>query len=456
MIIKNIKSILLVIAVSLLLGSCSKYLDTVPQGKIIPTSVGDFQNLLQDEKTMSKGFQNPLYIVDDVYFPDEVYNSRVNKPFATNGYAWIKPLYAVNENDQDWRWLYSQIWTCNYILERVDDAPLDGLSEEARSNVKAQALASRATSYLFLVNLYGKHYDPATAASDLAVPMLTSTDLDQSPPRSSVQEVYDFIFSDLDQASNLFTYDEADINYKPSKSAIYGLRARIALLMEDWDVASENAQKVLDIKNDLWDYNDYIDVTPTTILRASHAVNNIEGVFTRSNYWFYTSVRIFTTYIADDLLQLFAEDDLRIQFFGTYESQYDSYNYNLYWYAEVGITVPEMYLIIAEANARAGNVDDAMTALNTIRVNRIDAATYVPETAVDATDALNIVLIERRKELMFTGLRWLDQRRLIKTGDFTTTVSRTLNGTTLYLEPTPENYIINIPEDIKNFNPNIF
>jgi hypothetical protein len=453
---KSIKNILLVIVAGLLLGGCEKYLDTVPKGKTIPTTVADFQDLLQDEKTMSKGFQNPIYMVDDVYFPDNVYNSRVNRSFAINGYIWTTPLYAVNENDQDWRWLYSQIWTCNYILERIDDAPLEGLSESVRLNVKAQALASRATSYFFLVNLYGKHYDPATASSDPAVPILTSTDLDQSPGRTSVQEVYDFVFDDLDNAFDIFDYDLADISYHPSKAAIYGLKARIALLMEEWDVALEYAQMVLDIKNDLWDYNDYIDVTPTTILRASHGVNNIEAVFARSNYWFYTSPMIFTTYIADDLLNLFAEDDLRLQFFGTYDAEYDSYNYNLFWYAELGITVPEMYLTIAECQARSGNTSEAMSALNTLLVKRIDAATWTPETAADANEALDIVLTERRKELMFTGVRWLDQRRLIKTGDFTTTVTRTLNGTTYTFEPTPENYIINIPEDIKNFNPNIF
>ena len=49
---------------------------------------------------------------------------------------------------------------------------------------------------------------------------------------------------------------------------------------------------------------------------------------------------------------------------------------------------------------------------------------------------------------MFTGLRWIDQRRLIKTGDFTSTVTRVLNGETLTLQPTPENYILNTPTDL--------
>jgi hypothetical protein len=139
----------------------------------------------------------------------------------------------------------------------------------------------------------------------------------------------------------------------------------------------------------------------------------------------------------------------------TYDDDFSAYNYNLYWYAEMGITIPEMYLILAESNARLENTDEALTALNQLLVNRIDAATYTPETALDWNEALAKILIERRKEFMFTGIRWLDQRRLIATGEYTTTVVRTINGETIGLEAKPENYVINIPEDIQIFNPNI-
>jgi len=114
----------------------------------------------------------------------------------------------------------------------------------------------------------------------------------------------------------------------------------------------------------------------------------------------------------------------------------------------MGITVPEMHLIIAETEARMQNTTEAMLALNKVIEKRIDNETYIPETAANATEALAKVLIERQKELMFTGLRWIDQRRLIKTGDFTSTVTRVLNGETLTLQPTPENYILNTPTDL--------
>lgn len=450
---QSIKAYLLGLIIFISFFGCEDYLDTVPQGQVIPESVNELGLLLSDEKTMSKGFQNPLYMTDEVYLPDNVYNTRVSRPIGRNGYKWIKPIYFDNERDQDWRWLYSQIWTSNYILERIDDAPLEGLSELDRDNVKGQALGARASAYFDLVNVYGKHYDATTAASDLAVPIILSTSLDQSNTISTVEEVYTIIDQDLTQALSLLNIDWTEFSYKHSKASIYGLRARMSLLMENWSDAKDYAELVLEIKNDFWDYNDYKDdfdpvSSPVTFLRASHSVNNLEAIFTRSNYWFYTHPGIWTTYFSSDLYDLFSDDDLRIQFFATYDTQYDSYYYNLFWYCEMGITVPEMHLIIAETEARMQNTTEAMLALNKVIEKRIDNETYIPETAANATEALAKVLIERQKELMFTGLRWIDQRRLIKTGDFTSTVTKVLNGETLTLQPTPENYILNTPTDL--------
>jgi len=449
----NIKTFLFGLIIFISFFGCEDYLDTVPQGQVIPESVNELGLLLNDEKTMSKGFQNPLYMTDEVYFPDNVYNTRVSRPIGRNGYKWIKPIYFDNERDQDWRWLYSQIWTSNYILERIDDAPLEGLSESDRDNVKGQALGARASAYFDLVNVYGKHYDATTAGSDLAVPIILSTSLDQSNNISTVEEVYSIIDQDLTQALSLINIEWTEFSYKHSRASIYGVRARMSLLMENWSDAKDYAELVLEIKNDFWDYNDYKDEfnpseDPLTFLRASNSINNIEAVFTRSNYHFYTNPGIWTTYFSSDLYDLFSEDDLRLQYFATYDPQYDSYIYNLFWFCEMGITVPEMHLVIAEAEARQNNPIGAMTALNKVREKRIDSQTYSPETASNASEALAKVLIERRKELMFTGLRWIDQRRLIKTGDFNTVVTRLLNGETLSFEPTPENYTVNIPTDL--------
>ncbi len=81
-----------------------------------------------------------------------------------------------------------------------------------------------------------------------------------------------------------------------------------------------------------------------------------------------------------------------------------------------GITTAEMYLISAECYARLNEVNKAMEQLNTLLVNRIRTADFIPVVAIDKTDALNMVLEERRKELIFRGLRWSDIKRYNEMG----------------------------------------
>ena len=82
---QSIKAYLLGLIIFISFFGCEDYLDTVPQGQVIPESVNELGLLLSDEKTMSKGFQNPLYMTDEVYLPDNVYNTRVSRPIGRNG-----------------------------------------------------------------------------------------------------------------------------------------------------------------------------------------------------------------------------------------------------------------------------------------------------------------------------------------------------------------------------------
>jgi hypothetical protein len=66
---------------------------------------------------------------------------------------------------------------------------------------------------------------------------------------------------------------------------------------------------------------------------------------------------------------------------------------------------------------------------------------------VDATEALNIILIERRKELLMRGLRWMDIKRLNKE-DAGIVMKRTINGQTYTLLPNDLRYSFPIPEDV--------
>ena len=122
-----------------------------------------------------------------------------------------------------------------------------------------------------------------------------------------------------------------------------------------------------------------------------------------------------------------------------------------------GPGVPEMMLIKAESEARAGNAGNAVTMLNTLRKKRYTPAGYYDLTATTPQEALINVINERRKELMGTGMRWFDQRRLQKDTDynFVKTVSRPFKGTTYTLEPGSPRYVFAIADKYLRLNPEI-
>jgi hypothetical protein len=112
-----------------------------------------------------------------------------------------------------------------------------------------------------------------------------------------------------------------------------------------------------------------------------------------------------------------------------------------------GIATDEVYLTRAECYARTGNVASAMSDLNKLMLARWKTGTFVPFTAANAGDALAMILMERRKETPFRGLRWLDLRRLNSEGA-NITLTRNINGQQYTLPPNDPRYALSIPTDI--------
>ena len=111
-----------------------------------------------------------------------------------------------------------------------------------------------------------------------------------------------------------------------------------------------------------------------------------------------------------------------------------------------GVSTNEIYLIRAEANARQGKTTDAMRDLNELLAMR-HTDTFVPLAASSPSHALDLILLERRKELLMRGLRWVDIKRLNKEGAGIT-LKRTVEGVEYMLSPNDLRYALPIPEDV--------
>jgi hypothetical protein len=89
--------------------------------------------------------------------------------------------------------------------------------------------------------LYGQRYD-ATAKpnTQLGIPIVLKVSNDQLP-RSTVEEVYTQINKDIDDALVLLVGYTKPNNSHLDLRVAQGLKARVALVQQNWQVASANA-----------------------------------------------------------------------------------------------------------------------------------------------------------------------------------------------------------------------
>ena len=453
-------AVLPILIMFFLISGCEKYLDVEPKGTVRPNTVGELGELIIGEYKFGYSNRSTAYMSDELVVLEADYTNLL--VLHKNGYRW-ESLFNEGDVDLDWKDIYYKTYLTNYVLDMIDEADLNGSTEADRNRIKAEALTIRSYDYLQLVNIYGAHYHPETAASDMAVPLILRADISSQLPRSSVDEIYTQIISDLKTAINLFSSNAIpDVRINSSKTGAYGLLSRLYLFRSEWQKALEYANLALANYSVLYNYNNYTRDN-SHLTRILNAQENQEAILYRTCTQSYT--RGNKVIIADDLIDLFETNDLRFQFFtenngnGTYAYWSSNSGDN---FPMAGITVPELYLIRAETNARLGNIADAMNDLFILRSNRYDINAYPDQVSFEAAialsatnieEAIQLVLDERRKELMFTNLRWFDMKRLILEGRYTKTLTRTIRGENYTLEPDSYKYVIDISPDIKNRNP---
>ena len=151
------------------------------------------------------------------------------------------------------------------------------------------------------------------------------------------------------------------------------------------------------------------------------------------------SPEFYDTYQTNDLRKdlFFSNEESLILFRGSYDA-----NITLF----AGIATDELYLIKAECEARNNREEQALSTLNSLLETRWTTGTFVPYT--QSENALEDILKERRKSLLFRGLRWMDLKRLNMENEHTTILERNLLGESYQLDPNSPKYAFPIPDDV--------
>ncbi|HLP39556.1 RagB/SusD family nutrient uptake outer membrane protein [Lacibacter sp.] len=438
------KYILLVLACITLL-SCKKFLDKKSNQKlVIPSTVQDLQGLL-DQYTRVNQF-NPGAAeksADDYYLTQSDWAALATIPDQRT-YIWEKDFLFVTGTN-DWSNLFANVYKANLIINEMPNIPLSAGTLEERNACLGHAYFIRANSFLQGLAIWSPAYDPVTASTDLGMPLRLHPEFNSPSVRSSVKQSYEQVLKDAKQAAAMLPETALHL-LRPCKPAALALVARTYLFMGNYDSCLYYSDWALSIKNNIKDYN---QLNASTTYPFDPRFSNPEVLYDcytasgsiLNNARAKIDSNLYRSYHANDLRKtIFFRNNNNgtYGFRGSYSGVINLFN---------GFAVDELYLMKAECEARKNNAMEAMNTLNTLLIKRWKTGTFIPYTAATKEEAIEKILLERRKELLMRSIRWIDIKRLNKQGA-SISLTRILGSNTYLLPPNDLRFALPIPETV--------
>ncbi len=453
--LKNKFNIILIFSLaSMLFVSCDDFLSELPDNRTIIDSPEQISELL------TGAYPNDNYMLFAELMSDNAgfksLRNDLTLDLQQQVYEWEVPDFNQNQRDSPvafWEDSYKSIAQANEALALIKDL-------EGDFDLKAQkgeALLVRAYSHFMLVNFWAKHYDAATASTDLGIPYVLEpeTTLIKEYKRNTVQEVYDFIEKDIIDGLALVENNYEQPKFHFTKDAGNALAVRFYTYKGDWDNVIKFANKVLtnpieEIRDDAFlgstlssealrhqygnkdERANILITSPTSLwqrnsIRGRYGMNaEINGMFTSNNpfnkRWAY---RIFTRGTGNFFVSKFEE---------YFRFTNPTTRIGVPYCAIVLFDKDEVLLNRAEAYAMKENYVSAVkdlsdfvskkTRLYNPATDILDEALIVSQFPVIANEyepyyTLNTkqasfvkaIAEYRRREYFHEGLRWFDVRR---------------------------------------------
>lgn len=485
-ILRNI-AIKTLLSVSLLLATTS-CLDKIPGGAI---QQEDAMQTFSDAEQTVTGIYNAL-MSGSLWSGDLVLCSDIQADlvYAVDGYT--------NTYGDIWQWdilptsdeitgvyasLYEVVSRCNLYLDKVEELRsrlVDDALIETLDRYTGEVYCARALAYSELIKCFCKAYDPTTADKELGVVIRKHYfTAEENPRRASLKESYEYVIEDLERADQLLddSGDTFDNDYL-SEAAVYALRARVALYMQDWQTAIDSSTHLIESRNfALADVNRTIngmtyfqymwayDSSYESIWQLRYTLTSIGGALGSVFLHITTDyTNFYPDYVpAEWVLQLYSAGDLR---YNAYFAELTTgYAHGLTWpllvkyfgnlnfidnvIYEVSMPKPfrlaEQYLIRAEAYCNLPTPDYAKATadLNTLRDCRFSSGGAVNLTA---ENWLQTISDERVRELYMEGFRLHDLKRWHKGFERKQQTSTLIEGSSLKVEADDALFVWPIPQ----------
>ncbi len=436
------KVLLLVSVFALAIAGCKKdYLETQPTGAELESTVyskyaavqATLSGLYQTMYSFAVGGgghadygQKSFDLMNDLMGNDMVVH--------TQGYGWYNTTYQYtawglatggSNSDDAWVRYYGMVKQANILVNNVDNVQ-DATADE-KDLVRGQALGIRAYAYYYLANYFQQTFKGNE--SKPGVPIYTS-DTTVGKGRGTLQDVYNLIVADLTSAETLLNGKPRATKANIDVTVVRGLRARVALLMEDWPTAATKANQARQgyalmtsaqytapsafssVANPEWMWGSIIPADQATIYASFFSHMDIRT----GGYAALGQQKKITKALYDQI----PAGDVRKTVFrtpGTGTTSNPDYNQLKHQVPNAGswaadylyMRAAEMYLIEAEALARQGQDGPAVTVLETLVQSRFPAYTAAGLTG---TALINEILLQRRIELWGEGFSLIDIKRL--------------------------------------------
>ena len=431
---------------------CEGFLDEKPdQTLVIPHTLNDFQALLDAEpRAMNSSAKMGFLASDEAVLSNTLLNLLTLE--ERGAYFWEKDIYPPDDAGVDWAFSYRKVFYANVVLEGIRDFSTTSIEEENRAReLEASAKFYRAMGHFSVVQQFAEPYDPSKSVQT-GVPIRMDADINASSPRVSLIEVYAFILQDLEESLEALP-EFPDIKTRPSRWAAEALLSRIYLSIQNYEKAYEYSGKALNRRNTLLNYNDLDPSLRNRFERfheeTIHFNDMYSGRFSTSNQMI----------INPEVYRLYDSLDLRKKIFFSPSPVsgefYVSGRYTGDAFLFTGLASDEVLLDHAEAAVRLGKNAEALDDLNYLFANRYLTGNAPVLEGLTGDVLLRKVIEERRKELVFRGIRWLDLRRLNQDSEFAVTLDRKANQSNAVLMPNSDGYIFLMPPRELKLNPDL-
>jgi hypothetical protein len=382
-------NITLSLLVVLSLTSCDDFLSETPDNRTQLDSPEKISEILVEAYPQANYMLFAETMTDNVFDSGDLTLSNVQNSLD---YNWEMQIETQQDTPSDyWDACYRAIAHANQALDAIDK-----LGNPANLQPqKGEALLARAYSHFMLVSLFSQRYDPATAKSELGIPYVLSpeTTLLKEYKRNTIEEVYNFIESDVEEGLKYVNNDYAQPKFHFNVAAANSFASRFYTVIGKWDkvIAVSNALGNRPV-GELRDYQSYLDLDFNTGERKYSQESE------NTNLLIASASSVYSRTFSRNRFQMTGAD--RDVLFGAATNLANKgYLYRpLSYNGQITIFVPKFveYFRYTNVNAGIGQPFDALVLLSNdeLFLNRIEAHIMTNQLAV-ANEEIDYFLSQR-------------------------------------------------------------